>query len=62
MWTTYFTSGFTSQWTGDGIIFPDPQDLWTSVSQINTLNFKVCDLIIDLSDSYQIKVRKKKAA
>jgi len=43
MWTTYFTSGFTSQWTGNGIIFPDPQDLWTSVSQINTGGVGACD-------------------
>tara|TARA_Y100001935_G_scaffold105891_1_gene87861 strand:+ start:27 stop:908 length:882 start_codon:yes stop_codon:yes gene_type:complete len=34
----------------------------TPVSQIDKFNFKVCDLIIDLSDSYQIRVRKKKAA
>ena len=34
----------------------------TPVSQIDKFNFKVCDLIIDLSDSYQITVRKKKAA
>ena len=34
----------------------------TPVSQIDKFNFKVCDLIINLSDSYQEKVRKKKAA
>jgi|TARA_B100001540_G_scaffold184086_1_gene162302 branched-chain amino acid aminotransferase len=34
----------------------------TPVSQIDKFNFKVCKTIIDLSDSYQLKVRKKKAA
>ena len=34
----------------------------TPVSQIAEFNFKVCDTIIDLSDSYQQLVRKKKAA
>ncbi len=34
----------------------------TPVSQINQHNFKVCSLIIDLSESYQLKVRKKRAA
>ena len=34
----------------------------TPVSQIANFNFKVCDLIADLSKSYHIKVRKKKAA
>ncbi len=34
----------------------------TPVSQIDKFNFKVCDVIIGLSDSYQAKVRKKKAA
>ena len=34
----------------------------TPVSQIDKFNFEVCDLIIDLSDSYQTKVRKQKAA
>ena len=31
----------------------------TPVSQIDKFNFKVCELIIDLSESYQNKVRKK---
>ena len=31
----------------------------TPVSQIDKFNFKVCDLIINLSESYQQKVRKK---
>ena len=34
----------------------------TPVSQISEYNFKVCDLIKDLSDSYQSLVRKKSAA
>ena len=34
----------------------------TPVSQINEFSYKVCDLIADLSDSYQVIVRKKKAA
>ena len=34
----------------------------TPVSQIGDDNFKVCDVIIDLSDSYQQFVRKKRAA
>ena len=34
----------------------------TPVSQIAEFNFKVCDTILDLSDSYQQLVRKKKAA
>ena len=34
----------------------------TPVSQIGDNNFKVCDVIIDLSDSYQQFVRKKRAA
>ncbi len=34
----------------------------TPVSQISEFNFKVCDLIVDLSNSYQNLVRKKKAA
>jgi len=34
----------------------------TPVSQIEKFTFNVCDTIIDLSDSYQITVRKKKAA
>ena len=34
----------------------------TPVSQIDKFYFKVCDTIIDLSDSYQKVVRKKKAA
>ena len=34
----------------------------TPVSQIAQHNFKVCDTILDLSDSYQKVVRKKKAA
>ena len=34
----------------------------TPVSQIAKYNFKVCNTIIDLSDSYQKVVRKKKAA
>ena len=34
----------------------------TPVSQIAQHNFKVCDTIMDLSDSYQKIVRKKKAA
>ena len=34
----------------------------TPVSKISEYNFKVCDLIIDLSNSYQNLVRKKSAA
>ena len=34
----------------------------TPVSQIAHHSFKVCDTILDLSDSYQKVVRKKKAA
>ena len=34
----------------------------TPVSQIDKFNFKVCNTIIELSESYQQKVRKKKAA
>ena len=34
----------------------------TPVCQIEKFNFKVCNTIIDLSESYQILVRKKKAA
>ena len=34
----------------------------TPVSQIDKFHFKVCDTIIDLSESYQLMVRKKKAA
>ena len=34
----------------------------TPVSQIANYNFKVCKTIIKLSDSYQLIVRKKKAA
>ena len=34
----------------------------TPVSQIDKFNFKVCSTIIELSESYQQKVRKKKAA
>ena len=34
----------------------------TPVSQIDKFNFKVCDFIIELSESYQKIVRKKKAA
>ena len=34
----------------------------TPVSQISNYNFKVCKTIIELSDSYQLIVRKKKAA
>ena len=34
----------------------------TPVSQIDKFHFKVCDTIIDLSESYQLRVRKKKAA
>ena len=34
----------------------------TPVSQINNYNFKVCDTITDLSNSYQSLVRKKSAA
>ena len=34
----------------------------TPVSQINEFSYKVCDVIVDLSDSYQVIVRKKKAA
>ena len=34
----------------------------TPVSQIASYNFKVCKTIIELSDSYQLIVRKKKAA
>ena len=34
----------------------------TPVSQINDYNFKICDLITDLNDSYQALVRKKIAA
>ena len=34
----------------------------TPVSQINEYNFKICDVITDLNDSYQSLVRKKSAA
>ena len=34
----------------------------TPVSQINDYNFKVCDVIADLNNSYQDLVRKKTAA
>ena len=34
----------------------------TPVSQIAENNYKVCDLILDLSSSYAKLVRKKKAA
>jgi branched-chain amino acid aminotransferase len=34
----------------------------TPVSQINNYNFKVCDTITNLDDSYQALVRKKTAA
>ena len=34
----------------------------TPVSQISEYNFKVCDLITDLNESYQALVRKKSAA
>ena len=34
----------------------------TPVSQISEYNFKVCDLITELNDSYQNLVRKKSAA
>ena len=34
----------------------------TPVSQIAEHNYKVCDTILDLADSYQNLVRKKKAA
>ena len=34
----------------------------TPVSAINDYNFKVCNLITDLNDSYQALVRKKTAA
>ena len=34
----------------------------TPVSTIAENNYKVCDLILDLSESYQVLVRKKKAA
>ena len=34
----------------------------TPVSQINDYNFKVCDVIVDLNNSYQALVRKKSAA
>ena len=34
----------------------------TPISQIDKFNFKVCDVINDLSKSYQALVRKKSAA
>ena len=34
----------------------------TPVSKISNYDFKVCKTIIELSDSYQLIVRKKKAA
>ena len=34
----------------------------TPVSKINDYNFKICDIITDLNDSYQVLVRKKSAA
>ena len=34
----------------------------TPVSQISEYNFKVCELITDLNESYQTVVRKKSAA
>ena len=33
----------------------------TPVSQINKFNFSVCNIIVDLSESYQLLVRKKNA-
>ena len=34
----------------------------TPVSQIDNYNFKICNVITDLNDSYQALVRKKSAA
>jgi len=34
----------------------------TPVSQINEYNFKICEIISDLTETYQILVRKKTAA
>ena len=34
----------------------------TPVSQISEYNFKICETITDLNESYQILVRKKSAA
>jgi branched-chain amino acid aminotransferase len=34
----------------------------TPVSKINNYNFNICDVITDLTDSYQFLVRKKTAA
>jgi branched-chain amino acid aminotransferase len=34
----------------------------TPVSQIDKFNFSVCNIIVDLSESYQLLVRKKNAA
>ena len=34
----------------------------TPVAKIDKYNFKVCDVIKNLSDSYQLTVRKKTAA
>ena len=34
----------------------------TPVSQINDFNFKICEVIADLNDSYLALVRKKSAA
>ena len=34
----------------------------TPVSEINEFKFKICNTISDLSDNYQILVRKKTAA
>ena len=34
----------------------------TPVSKINDYNFKICDIITDLNDSYQVLVRNKSAA
>ena len=34
----------------------------TPVSKINEFSFEICELIKDLNESYQAKVRKKSAA
>ena len=45
-----------------GCFLTGPAAEVTPVSQIANYNFKVCKTIIELSDSYQLIVRKKKAA
>ena len=47
-------------------VLDDYQNTFQQIVKVDNykdkFNFKVCDLIIDLSETYQITVRKKKAA